>query len=213
LSLVDNLTAEAVKLMKATGFSPAVVVETSPGNFQAWLKHPQQLTRELSTLAARRLAEDFGGDRGAADWRHFGRLSGLTNRKPKYLNERGLFPYVRLIEASGTQYPEGDRFVEAIATQHELDTRDREFSRPARLAAAGRHTSKNIDDFRSNPRYGGDATREDLAYATLKVVDALTGKRRRVRFCFTSIQTTEISFLPVSKLGAPARDREGLRLP
>jgi hypothetical protein len=78
LSLVDDLTTDAVKRMKATGFSPAVVVETSPGNFQAWLKHPRQLPRELSTLAARKLAEDFGGDRGAADWRHFGRLSGLT---------------------------------------------------------------------------------------------------------------------------------------
>ncbi len=39
LSLVDDLTADAVKRMKMTGFSPAVVIETSPGNFQAWLKH------------------------------------------------------------------------------------------------------------------------------------------------------------------------------
>src|SRR3954471_24850664 len=108
LSLVDDLTAEAVKRMKATGFSPAVIVETSPGNFQAWLKHPRQLPRELSTLAARKLAEDFGGDRGAADWRHFGRLSGLTNRKPKYMAETGLFPYVRLIEASGAPYAAGE---------------------------------------------------------------------------------------------------------
>ena len=64
LSLVDDLTADAVKRMKATGFAPAVLVETSPGNFQAWLKHPRQLPREMSTLAARKLAEEFGGDRG-----------------------------------------------------------------------------------------------------------------------------------------------------
>src|SRR6185312_9000621 len=120
-SLVDDFAANAVKRMKAMGFSPAVVVETSPGNFQAWLKHPRQLPRELSTLAARKLAEDFGGDRGAADWRHFGRLSGLTNRKPKYLSETGLFPYVRLIEASGAPYPAGERFVAAIAARHEMD--------------------------------------------------------------------------------------------
>ena len=101
LSLVDDLTADAVKRMKVTGFTPAAVVETSPGNFQAWLKHPRQLPRELSTMAARKLAEEFGGDRGAADWRHFGRLSGFTNRKAKYMSEGGLFPFVRLIEASG----------------------------------------------------------------------------------------------------------------
>src|SRR6185312_6615309 len=103
LSLVDDLTADAVRRMKMTGFTPAAVIETSPGNFQAWLKHPRQLPRELSTMAARKLAEQFGGDRGAADWRHFGRLAGFTNRKAKYMNETGLFPYVRLIEASGSR--------------------------------------------------------------------------------------------------------------
>ena len=61
LSLVDDLTAEAVQRMKATGFSPAVIVETSPGNFQAWLKHPRQLPRDVSTLAARRLARTSAG--------------------------------------------------------------------------------------------------------------------------------------------------------
>src|SRR5262249_23710316 len=79
LSLVDDLTAEAIHLMKAEGFTPAVVVETSPGNFQAWLNHGQVLSKQVSTLAARSLAERFDGDKGAADWRHFGRLAGLTN--------------------------------------------------------------------------------------------------------------------------------------
>ena len=39
LSLVDDLTPEALYRMKASGFQPAIVVETSPGNFQVWLKH------------------------------------------------------------------------------------------------------------------------------------------------------------------------------
>jgi hypothetical protein len=78
LSLVDDLTRDAVAAMKRAGFRPALVIETSPGNYQAWLKHPQQLGMELSTTAARKLAEKFGGDRGAADWRHFGRLAGFT---------------------------------------------------------------------------------------------------------------------------------------
>ena len=53
LSLVDDLTAKAVAEMMRTGFAPAAVVETSPGNFQAWLKHPEQLSKELGTAAAR----------------------------------------------------------------------------------------------------------------------------------------------------------------
>ena len=81
LSLVDDLTAAALERMKSEGFQPAIVVETSPGNFQAWLNHGRVLPKAESTAAARALAERFGGDRGAADWRHFGRLAGLTNRK------------------------------------------------------------------------------------------------------------------------------------
>jgi hypothetical protein len=164
LSLVDDLNADAVRRMKAAGFAPAAIVETSPGNFQAWLKHPRQLSREVSTLAARRLAEEFGGDRGAADWRHFGRLSGFTNRKAKYMSESGLFPFVRLIDASGLAYPQGEQLVAAISDQREIDLRGRERQR-ARPATTSRSSSKSIDDFRANPRYGGDATREDLAFA------------------------------------------------
>ncbi|HTU45373.1 MAG TPA: RepB family DNA primase [Bryobacteraceae bacterium] len=164
LSLVDDLSADAVKRMKATGFMPAAVVETSPGNFQAWLKHPHQLPRELSTMAARKLAEEFGGDRGAADWRHYGRLAGFTNRKAKYMSDTGLFPFVRLIDASGLPYREGERFAAAISAQRDLDMgqRERRYSPPATTA---RKIAKSIDDFRSDPRYGGDATREDLAFA------------------------------------------------
>jgi hypothetical protein len=165
LSLVDDLTAGAIGRMKAEGFAPAVVVETSPGNFQAWLKHPTLLARDLSTMAARKLAEEFGGDRGAADWRHFGRLAGFTNRKPKYVSESGLFPFVWLIEATGVKYPEGERFVTAISTEREAQLLARQ-SHPATVMIPGPRTAlKTIEDFRSDPRYGGDATREDLAFA------------------------------------------------
>jgi len=164
LSLVDDLTADSVKRMTAAGFAPAAIVETSPGNFQAWLKHPHELPRELSTLAARKLAEEFGGDRGAADWRHFGRLSGYTNRKPKYMSESGLFPFVRLIEATGAAYAQGERFIATISTQRDTDLHTRERHLPTPTVAT-RNSSKSIDDFRSNPRYGGDGTRVDLAFA------------------------------------------------
>ena len=51
LSMVDDLTADAVKRMKAEGFAPSLVVETSPGNFQAWVNHGEILPQRLSTVA------------------------------------------------------------------------------------------------------------------------------------------------------------------
>src|SRR5437016_4918480 len=62
LSLLDDLTFEAVEQMKAEGFHPALVVETSPCNFQAWVNHGEILPKELSTKAARVLSQKFQAD-------------------------------------------------------------------------------------------------------------------------------------------------------
>jgi hypothetical protein len=154
--------------MKEAGYTPAVVVETSLGNYQAWLKHANPLNKEVSTAAARALAEKFGGDRGAADWRHFGRLAGFTNRKAKYLDaSSGLYPFVRLIEAGGEVYPEADRFLTGVKNEVERQRANRERLRNgiAYMAPVRSEDLKSIEAFRADARYGGDGTRIDLAYA------------------------------------------------
>lgn len=166
LSLVDDLTIEGVRQMKVAGFSPVLVVQTSPGNFQAWVKHPAPLSKELSTAAARELAAEFGGDRGAADWRHFGRLTGFTNRKEKYRGESGQYPFVLLIEHGGLPYAAGEQFVSKLRSRLEVEQAERQrISRPNQARTASRSGLKSIEEFRSDSRYGGDGTRVDLAYA------------------------------------------------
>lgn len=96
LTLIDDLTRTNLDTLIDTCYTPACVVETSPGNFQAWLKHASTLTAEEGTVAAKILAERFGGDPNSADWRHFGRLAGFTNPKPQYRLPNGLFPYSQL---------------------------------------------------------------------------------------------------------------------
>jgi hypothetical protein len=169
LSMIDDLSAGAIQRMKATGFAPAVVVETSSGNFQAWLKHPTTLSREDSTLAARKLADAFGGDRGAADWRHYGRLAGFTNRKEKYASGSGVFPFVRLVEATGQRYVEADRLLASVAAEREMTSLARERFRRIEQTDTRGSALKTIDDFRAEPRFGGDNTRIDLAYAIYAV--------------------------------------------
>src|SRR5947207_5531477 len=100
--------------MKREGFVPAVLVETSPCNFQAWLNHGKELERSLSTAVAKTLAAKFHGDLGSADWRHFGRLAGFTNCKEKHRQPDGYFPYVLLREASGSTYEKGAGFVAEV---------------------------------------------------------------------------------------------------
>src|ERR1700730_4982484 len=100
LSLIDDASTQTIELLKSQGFAPSVILETSPRNFQTWLCHGQILPKHLSTFAARLLASRFGGDPASADWRHYGRLAGFTNRKDNYRRKDGTFPYVRLNEAS-----------------------------------------------------------------------------------------------------------------
>jgi len=166
LSLVDDLTADAIAAMDRDGFRPALVVETSPFNFQAWLKHPEQLDKQLSTAAARALAERFGGDTGAADWRHFGRLSGFFNTKLRYQDiTTGLYPLVRLIEREGKVYPRADHFLACVRRSVEERIQARERFRAQAITFPIGLQRKTIDTFRSDPRYAGDGNRIDLAYA------------------------------------------------
>jgi len=122
------------------------------------------------------LAERFGGDRGAADWRHFGRLAGLTNRKAKYLDaSTGLYPFVRLIEAGGEVYPEAERFLAGVISDLERRHAEREQLRQ-RAKAVTTHPKhlKTINAFRADDRYGGDGTRIDLAYAVYSLSHGAT---------------------------------------
>jgi hypothetical protein len=168
LSLVDDLTRDRIRAMKGSGFAPALVIETSPGNFQAWLKHPRVLTKELGTVVARALAEKFGGDIGAADWRHYGRLSGFANRKSKHYDvATGLYPFVKVIECRGIVYRAAETFLGEVVSRIEEQRQAEVEQRAARGRTSQPYPGplKSIDDFRGDPRYGGDGKRADLAYA------------------------------------------------
>ncbi len=78
-TVLDDLSETMLARLAADGFDPCAVVETSTGNFQAWLKHRSVFPKLLGTLAAQTLAGRYGADASAADWRRFGRLPGFTN--------------------------------------------------------------------------------------------------------------------------------------
>jgi hypothetical protein len=177
LSLVDDVNPAAVTEMKRSGFEPALVVETSPNNFQAWLNHGRTLPPALSTAVAKALAKEFGGDSGAADWRHFGRLAGFTNRKEKYRNPaNGLHPFVRLVEDRGGSYGRAADFVRSIERELARACEKREARLKHYVGATAGHsaTVKTIDEFRSDFRYDGDGTRVDLAYAIYATAHGLS---------------------------------------
>jgi uncharacterized protein YfiM (DUF2279 family) len=164
LSLIDDLTADGIERMKADGFEPAVVVETSPNNFQVWLNHGQVLEATISTRTAKHLAARFGGDPSSADWRHFGRLAGFTNPKPERQLPSGMRPFARLRSAKGKAYSQAAEFLAHIAEdkQDQRETvKDKQTHRRQREGL----NVKALKEFHDDAIYAGDLHRADMAWA------------------------------------------------
>jgi hypothetical protein len=164
LSLIDDLTADAIDRMKAEGFEPAVVVETSPNNFQAWLNHGQVLEATMSTRAAKHLVERLGGDPSSADWRHFGRLAGFTNPKPERQLPSGMHPFARLRSAKGRVYSQAAEFLAHIA-ENKRDQRETVKNEQTRRRWRQGVEVKALKEFHDDAIYAGDLHRADMAWA------------------------------------------------
>lgn len=97
---LDHPVAGILARLPIQGHEPCVVAETSPGRWQAWIRvSTEPLLPALATRVAKRLAEMYEADRASADWRHLGRLSSFTNRKPQRRQADGLAPWVKLVVA------------------------------------------------------------------------------------------------------------------
>lgn len=61
--MIDDLTDTAVHRLSRDSLEPCLIVETSPGSFQAWIRLIESGTVPYSTmgLVARSLAESYGG--------------------------------------------------------------------------------------------------------------------------------------------------------
>jgi RepB DNA-primase from phage plasmid len=165
LSLVDDVGVDAIARMTDAGFQPALVVETSPQNFQVWLNHGRILfDRNFSTRAAKELARRFGGDPSSADWRHFGRLAGFTNQKPKRRLPNGLSPFVRLRGSEGRIYSAAPEFLEEVKSLAKTSSVERAARTTARFSST-EDSVRPLAEFHRDPRHDGDMHRADMAWA------------------------------------------------
>lgn len=169
LNLIDDLNAAQVATLKKV-YPPCVVVETSPGNYQVWVKHQKIQEPPVSTQSAQLLAARFGGDPSSADYRHFGRLAGFTNCKAKYKQPSGFFPFCKLIEATNIACNTQEILIEAhlrIVANDIKHTKIKTGTKKPLLR-------KTIEDFRADPRYAGDYHRGDIAYCLYALQRGMT---------------------------------------
>lgn len=133
LVLVDDLKPQALEQMRADGLDPAATIETSPGNYQAWVKLSEApLSADVRREAAKALATRYGGDPNSADSRHYGRLAGFTNQKPQHARD-GRQPYVLAHDCPGKAAKSAVALISEVVQG--LDRAEAQKERQSRLEA------------------------------------------------------------------------------
>jgi hypothetical protein len=111
---LDLAAPSTIAVMRAEGHEPCVVVQTSTGRLQAWVRvSPTPLEAALATAIGKNLAHSYGADMASTDWCHLGRLAGFTNRKPTRLRPNGYAPWVKLVHARAQLATNGPALIEA----------------------------------------------------------------------------------------------------
>jgi hypothetical protein len=162
--LIDDVEIGHVQALDEAGLSASVVVESSPGNFQVWLDLGRCVSKDATTLIARRLASLSDGDRGAANWRQAGALAGFVNCKKKHRGANGRYPVIQLHFAKRRVFERAEELI-AYAERIEASQRRRWDKIRALYASARGGTVKPIAAFHAHPRYEGDLHRADLGWA------------------------------------------------
>jgi hypothetical protein len=115
---LDHTDATKLERMRVNGHQPCVVLQTSPGHLQAWIRVSAVcLEPAVATTIARQLAHTYRADLASADWRHLGRLAGFTNQKPLRRQSNGYAPWVRLLHAQVGLATNGASLIQAAEQQ------------------------------------------------------------------------------------------------
>jgi hypothetical protein len=113
---LDAARPTVVHALRSDGLEPCVILQTSPGHLQAWLRlSPRPLQPALATALAQQLARAYGGDLASADWRHLGRLAGFTNPKPARRTPGGYSPWVTLLHARPAIASRGEAWIQSVS--------------------------------------------------------------------------------------------------
>lgn len=99
------MTAENLVRLQKDGFRPAVILESSPGNFQCVLTIPKlgsRFDRDVGNRLTELLHREYG-DKKLCGCIHPHRAPGFENRTPKYRHDDGSYPEVKLLLAERRQ--------------------------------------------------------------------------------------------------------------
>lgn len=107
--LIDDMTRQSVEKLYADGFRPAIILESSPGNYQCVLtftKLKSPHNRDVGNRLTAQLNKEYG-DPKLSGCIHPHRAPGFSNLKPKHQKKDGSSPRVKLLTADKVECAKG----------------------------------------------------------------------------------------------------------
>lgn len=174
--LIDDMTRESLEKFYADGFRPAVVLESSPENYQCVLTIPKLRSphdRDVGNRITERLNREYG-DKKLSGCIHPHRAAGFGNLKPKHRREDGSFPKVRLLKAEKCECAKAQELARRIA--REYAAREAQKRQHPHLASALPHSADSVKAYYAHY----ENIRQHLTVEDFSRVDAMIALRLRV---------------------------------
>ncbi len=177
--LIDDMTRESVERLYADGFRPAVVLESSPDNFQCVLTIPKLQSahnRDVGNRITEQLNRKYG-DQKLSGCIHPHRAPGFGNLKPKHRRKDGSFPQVRLLHAEERECAKALELSRLIEREYAEAARVRQerMARPQAVAPGATRPGDPIAAYQAHY----ENIRQQLALEDLSRVDAMIALRLR----------------------------------
>lgn len=174
--LIDDMTRESLEKLYVDGFRPAVVLESSPGNYQCVLTIPKLQSphnRDVGNRITERLNKQYG-DPKLSGCIHPHRAPGFGNLKPKHRREDGSFPKVKLLQAEKRECAKAQELARQIEREYAVAEVQRRQTQPLPVPA---HAHPGDSTAAYYAHY--ENIRQHLALEDFSRVDAMIALRLR----------------------------------
>ena len=137
--LIDDMTSDSLSRLQKDGFSPAVILKSSPDNYQCLLtitKLHSGFDRDVGNRLTEHLNRMYG-DKKLSGCIHPHRAPGFQNRKPKHKREDGSYPQVQLLFAEKRECAKALELSKQIDREH-AQVAEAKKTRPPAIRPSGR---------------------------------------------------------------------------
>ena len=175
--LIDDMTRENVEKLYADGFRPAIVQESSPGNYQCVLTIPKLQSphnRDVGNRLTERLNKEYG-DPKLSGCIHPHRAPGFANLKPQHQRENGKFPRVKLSHTEKRECTKAFELSRRIEQEMAATEAKRQQTQPPRPAPAAHSPGSTSAAYYAHY----ENIRQHLNMEDLSRVDAMIAVRLR----------------------------------